>query len=446
MCQQAIGEEIVTSDAHLSEKATLCSDSSHARCLRIGLLTNSRLRPTSMSGVPFQMKRALEARGCTVIPISEVAPTANSPITRRVLRLFAAIRKHLTVNDDSAPTRPTIQQHINDLRSRAERLAGSIERHRPDVLFGHCISASLYGLTTDVPIVYGTDMTAALALATYPGRRTDTPAQRELTNTIEQSAFDCAEHAVVATEWARRSAINDYLVPPERIHAVPLAANVVPDDPDDIRPTPPNHPDLHLCIIAADARRKRLDFTIDIVEALNAMGWRARLTHIGRPTERGKRSPLVTCAGRLMLGDERHNARCRDILMSSDLFIMPSCAEAFGIAPCEAGHFALPSVVSDAGGLPEVVLDNETGLVLPVDAPAEAYATAIDELARDQDRYLRLADAALHRARTVYDWIAWADRILPILRDAAAQNNDASDAAVRQAAVTTPTANNRRAS
>lgn len=54
-----------------------------------------------------------------------------------------------------------------------------------------------------------------------------------------------------------------------------------------------------------------------------------------------------------------------ELLAISDLFIMPSESESFGLAALEAMACEVPVISSDAGGIPEVNIDNQTGFVLP---------------------------------------------------------------------------------
>lgn len=55
-----------------------------------------------------------------------------------------------------------------------------------------------------------------------------------------------------------------------------------------------------------------------------------------------------------------------ELLAVSDLFIMPSESESFGLAALEAMACEVPVISSDAGGIPEVNIDGKTGFVLPV--------------------------------------------------------------------------------
>ncbi|MDP5030743.1 MAG: glycosyltransferase family 4 protein [Paraglaciecola sp.] len=55
---------------------------------------------------------------------------------------------------------------------------------------------------------------------------------------------------------------------------------------------------------------------------------------------------------------------CHDFLYKADLFVVPSLYESFGLIFAEAMMFGLPSISTRGGGIPEVVLDESTGLLL----------------------------------------------------------------------------------
>ena len=78
-------------------------------------------------------------------------------------------------------------------------------------------------------------------------------------------------------------------------------------------------------------------------------------------------------------------------------------SESFGVAIIEAGAAARPVVVSDAGGLPEVVMDGKTGLIVPRDNPQMA-ADAILRLVRNRDLRIQLAENGQKHVAENYDW------------------------------------------
>lgn len=92
-----------------------------------------------------------------------------------------------------------------------------------------------------------------------------------------------------------------------------------------------------------------------------------------------------------------------------DIACFPSLYEPFGIVALEAMAAGVPMVVSDAGGLPEVVENGVTGIVVRRGDSA-AIADAIVGLLRDPPRARLLADAGVNRVREQFDWSAIAAR------------------------------------
>ena len=78
---------------------------------------------------------------------------------------------------------------------------------------------------------------------------------------------------------------------------------------------------------------------------------------------------------------------------AADLFVWPALGEAYGLAMLEAEGSGLPVVAGRSGGVAEVVLDGETGLLVPPDDPA-AFAGAVEALLVDPERRRRMAAAA----------------------------------------------------
>ena len=83
-------------------------------------------------------------------------------------------------------------------------------------------------------------------------------------------------------------------------------------------------------------------------------------------------------------------------LSALDVYVSPAETEALGIALIEAGLAEVPSVATNVGGVPEVVLDAETGVLVPPADPA-ALAAAVLALLRDPARARSLAVAARER-------------------------------------------------
>ena len=84
-----------------------------------------------------------------------------------------------------------------------------------------------------------------------------------------------------------------------------------------------------------------------------------------------------------------------------DLFLLPSLSEAFGIALLEAGLAHLPVVATAVGGIPEIITNDETGVLVPPKNPG-AIATAIDSLLTDEPLRERLGTALEMRVQNEF--------------------------------------------
>ncbi len=87
-----------------------------------------------------------------------------------------------------------------------------------------------------------------------------------------------------------------------------------------------------------------------------------------------------------------------DLLPLTDVFVLPSLSEGFGIAIVEAMAAGRPVVATAVGGIPEIVLQGETGLLVPPGDPG-ALAGAVRQLLEQPDRAAAMGAKGRQRAR-----------------------------------------------
>ena len=97
------------------------------------------------------------------------------------------------------------------------------------------------------------------------------------------------------------------------------------------------------------------------------------------------------------------------LLSIADVFLLPSAQESFGLAALEAMACQVPVVASNVGGLPEVIVDGETGFLHDPDALDEMAASAVRVLT-DPALRRRMGDAACARVRDTF----CSERIVPL--------------------------------
>jgi glycosyltransferase involved in cell wall biosynthesis len=87
------------------------------------------------------------------------------------------------------------------------------------------------------------------------------------------------------------------------------------------------------------------------------------------------------------------------LMMRADVVVVPSLSEAFGLVAAEAMALGRPLVATRVGGLPEVIDDGETGLLVDAGDPS-VLADAIRRCLEDRELAARLGAAGRTRART----------------------------------------------
>jgi starch synthase len=109
------------------------------------------------------------------------------------------------------------------------------------------------------------------------------------------------------------------------------------------------------------------------------------------------------------------------LLTAARVFVCPSVYEPFGLVNLEAMACETAVVASRLGGIPEIVVDGETGLLVDYDeadpaAFASGLAAAIGRLLEDPELAARMGAAGRRRVLEEFTWSAIADRTVELYR------------------------------
>lgn len=272
-------------------------------------------------------------------------------------------------------------------------MAGRIEKHlktvRPQAVFAPS-SIPLSMVDTNIPRVFVTDQLFCDFVQTYIHR----PAQRfvRLGNDQENRALSCAALASFPSQWAAQSAMSRYGAAETKLRIIPWGANLpsIPAQADvktAIDGRAMNH--CHLVFIGRDWKRKCGDMLVETVAELNRGGLRARATIIGADPA-GLSPEHFDIHPYLDKGKPEDFALLSKIMLGAHFFFLPSRAEAYGQAFCEAAAFGLPSIGSTMGGIPTIVQDGATGFVRPPETSGAQFAALIQKTMSDEAYYRRL--------------------------------------------------------
>ncbi|GAA2460732.1 glycogen synthase [Streptomyces glaucus] len=110
------------------------------------------------------------------------------------------------------------------------------------------------------------------------------------------------------------------------------------------------------------------------------------------------------------------------LLTHAAVFVCPSVYEPLGIVNLEAMACGTPVVASRTGGIPEVVADGRTGVLVDVDDDFEAgLARALDEVLGDPETARRMGEAGRERAVDEFGWDAVARRTVRLYEEVLAR-------------------------
>ena len=154
--------------------------------------------------------------------------------------------------------------------------------------------------------------------------------------------------------------------------------------------------------------QKGTDLFIDALIALlprypdwegEAIG-RVTAEHQGFAEELRQRIAAAGLSDRLHLAEE--TTEIADWYRSVDLYVAPSRTEGFGLTPLEAMASGAPAIAGDVGAYPELIVQGETGAVVPTGDLA-AYVAAIEPYLADPSLVRRHGANALAHVRAHFD-------------------------------------------
>lgn len=264
--------------------------------------------------------------------------------------------------------------------------------------------------------------------ATFAGLRRLYPAlgnlhQRSLRNgeAFWRRSVERADGMVFSSDWAARSAIEDYGATPEKVAVIPMGANLDPMPSGETVKTAVSERSrdhLNLLWMGVDWKRKGGKIAVETVRKLRGQGVSATLHVVGcDPPETPP--DFVQSHGFLNKRVPADRQMIERLFLDSHFFLLPTVADCTPIVFPEANAFGLPVVTHNIGGTSTMVIPGVNGCLASRD---DFIAQATDYIVTtfsDHDKYMRACMAARDDQARRLCWKAFASQLSTFIRERA---------------------------
>jgi glycosyltransferase involved in cell wall biosynthesis len=361
------------------------------------------------------MVRALEEHCGDVITIGPL-----QPFSLRLGKLIGRVVRRIS-------NHPYLYTHGSYVSMELGRMAQKrLDRAKFDVIFASAASTVVAHLKTQLPIVYLSDATVRLMINYYPEFSNLFPFQVRAADEIELLGIGKAAELIYPSTWAARSAIDDYHADASKVHVVPFGANF--DEP-------PSHGDIssalpdgrcRLLFVGVNWKQKGGDIAFETLVHLERLGIPAELIVVGCKPPDEIIHPHLRVFRFLDKNNSDQRAQLNQLYRDANFFILPTRAECFGIALCEANAYGLPVLSTQTGGVPEFVRDGVNGFLLPPEERGDKYAEIICSVYQDLEKYQSLRTSARREFEIRLNWDTWGKRVKEILSTAVSSRRSQS--------------------
>ncbi|WP_428235143.1 glycosyltransferase family 4 protein [Gracilimonas sp.] len=377
--------------------------------MKIGYITKQHpSNRKAYSGTHYYMFKALEQSFEEVVPFGPVDSNYKiiPKVKGRLLRLLTGkVYKY--------------QYDIGLAKRMASIIDQKIAKHQPDALLASLMNPEMAYVKSDVPFYLTSDATSVLLNEVYGSHSNLHPLSIKEAIHLEKKAFEKAAKLILPLQWLADSAMKDYGVPSSKIEVIPYGANLDTEisekEVGQLLQHRRESPIIKLLFVGIRWEEKGGPFAVKVLRSLLEKGMNAELNIVGSEPDIPNQPEGINMIGFVDKETEEGRTRLDQLYKEATFFIMPTQAECVGMSFIEAASYALPAIGSEAGGVPEAVIDGETGFIYRSSYTPEEVADWIIAVRKDRQRYSNLSQQAYARYKNQMNWGNWSRKVKDVI-------------------------------
>ncbi len=195
---------------------------------------------------------------------------------------------------------------------------------------------------------------------------------------IEKNGMEYADHIITVSDLTRQTVIEKYGIPPDKVTTVHNA--VVPLSKDLLSIPKPDNKDKVVTFLGRITMQKGPEYFVEAAAKILKKNHNVRFVMAGSGDMMNK---MIALAAKRGIADRFHftgflrGRQVYEMLKASDVYIMPSVSEPFGISPLEAMQMGVPSIISKQSGCAEILQNVIKTDYWDIDAMADAIHSII---------------------------------------------------------------------
>jgi glycogen synthase len=272
-----------------------------------------------------------------------------------------------------------------------------------------------------------------------PWKREQLGGGYDVSTWAERLVLETADAVIAVSHGTRDDVLRLFDVRPERVHVIHNGIDAEFFAPDPARDALERYGiadgEPYALFVGRITRQKGIVHLVRAIRHLDPgfgvvlCAGQPDTPEIAREMDEGVQAARAHRSGVVWIPEMLSRSDVRQLYSHAAAFVCPSVYEPFGIINLEAMACGRPVVASAVGGIPEVVVEGRTGILVPValraDDPmtpvdADAFerdlAAAVNRLMADTDLRERMGKAGRQRAVEEFSWDTIADRTVELYR------------------------------